>query len=512
MSSPQVLASLNTVPLVTDFYCEDYNRMRRHWELIDDLNGGTDRMRQAGEKWLPKEDGETPEQYTARLLRTFLFPAYSDTVSDLSAKPFSKPVTINGEKPEWLPKFELNCDLKGSSLTQFMGKVFQSGVNYGLCHMIVDFPVTTRSDGTKITDNLAEEIKAGVRPYVAMVEAPDMLTWDVVYENSMPVLDSIYFREIRVEKTGNAIVPREALYIRQYTRTTWKLWKYDPEANKKQGGMVDHSSGEHSLGVVPIATFYSNESKFMAATPPLEGLAWLNLEHWQTTSQQRNALHYARIPMLLLKGIAASEMEKQITLGANRIFKTISSDADMKWVEHTGQAIKAGQEDIDKLEGRMQVLGLKPLMENSGDPTATARAIDTSDTNCAVQEWVRNMETAALKVLMLAAMWNKETLKTEGEGAISVSMFQDFGITLRGAEDGKDLLAARIGREIDHQTFIGELKRRGTLASGVDAKVVRERLDKEPPPEGTLDNPGSEPAPNKRVEPAKGSSYKNGGE
>ena len=47
--------------------------MAQDWTLIHDLMGGTRAMRSAGEKWLPREPGESPEAYRIRLGRTYLF-------------------------------------------------------------------------------------------------------------------------------------------------------------------------------------------------------------------------------------------------------------------------------------------------------------------------------------------------------------------------------------------------------------------------------------------------------
>jgi len=35
----------------------------------------------------------------------------------------------------------------------------------------------------------------------------------------------------------------------------------------------------------------------MQAKPPLLDLAWLNVEHWQSASDQSNILHVARVPI-----------------------------------------------------------------------------------------------------------------------------------------------------------------------------------------------------------------------
>ena len=69
------------------------SRMGESWQMIDALMGGTSAMRKAGKQYLPQWPSEDSGSYTARLSTATLFPAYARTVSVLSGKPFSKPLT-----------------------------------------------------------------------------------------------------------------------------------------------------------------------------------------------------------------------------------------------------------------------------------------------------------------------------------------------------------------------------------------------------------------------------------
>ena len=109
----------------------------------------------------------------------------------------------------------------------------------------------------------------------------------------------------------------------------------------------------------------------MQATPPLMDLAWMNLAHWQSYSDQRSILRFVRIALLFVAGLDDEEMEKPITIGANRTFRSKNPNAKMEYVEHTGKGVEAGQEDLNKIEGRMQTLGLRPYTSRPGTVTAT---------------------------------------------------------------------------------------------------------------------------------------------
>ena len=85
------------------------------------LRGGTVAMRSMGETFLPRDFRERskPQEYTARLLRTFLFPGFDNAVGDLAAKPFQRALRVEGSdglSPE-LAIIETDADREGTPLT-----------------------------------------------------------------------------------------------------------------------------------------------------------------------------------------------------------------------------------------------------------------------------------------------------------------------------------------------------------------------------------------------------------
>ena len=68
---------------------------------------------------------------------------------------------------------------------------------------------------------------------------------------------------------------------------------------------------------VPVVECAVDADYAMRARPPLLDLAWLNLAHWQSSSDQRHILHIARVPILFARGMDTAE--SQIDIGPNRI-------------------------------------------------------------------------------------------------------------------------------------------------------------------------------------------------
>jgi len=455
-----------------------YVAMSRHWELIDDLLGGTLAMRAAGEKWLPKEPKEENLSYGNRLNRSILFEAYKDSIDDIASKPFVKPVDVKeaDKLPERLLPMIDNCDGQGTDITQFAREIFDTCLNRGLTHILVDYPKTTQLDGKKLT--LADEKTAGVRPVFVHIKPDNLIGWRTTQgEDGKQRLNQIRWKESHIEPDGE-YGEKVVDIIRVYTETTWEI-----HSKNDKGEFSLSESGTHTYtDGIPLITCYINKTGFMTAEPPLEGLAWLNLAHWQSYSDQKNLLRFIRFPLLFFSGLTSDELEKNVIIGPGRKYSSSNSDADAKYVEHTGAAATSGREDLKDIEERMVAAGLDPLMTRTGNQTATSQNIDHDNSQCSVQAWIRSIELALLNAFKAACLWTGDELPDE----FKINIFNDFGLASRAGTDNDFLLRVRQAGELSRDTFLREVKRRGVLNDTLDVTAEKEAIEAEGPNLGLL--------------------------
>lgn len=443
----------------------DYGCQAEVWQMIHDLLGGTPAMREAGERWLPREEKEEESAYQARLNRTFLYNGYGNTVDRLTAKPFSKPVTRQGEIGAEFEAIEKNVDKAGTTMGEFARSIFKSALKYGRSHVLVDYTQVPAGATQADVNNL------GARPSMVLVEAPDLIGWRTEIGPNGVELTQVRIKECRTEAEGNYI-DKKTEYIRVFTKTTWELWKRLPD---KDGEEVweKESEGVHTFGAVPLFTYYMKQTSFMLAECPLEDLAWINIRHWQSSSEQNSVLRIARIGILFGKGFTEDEVKNGIVIGPNHMITSESKEADLKYVEHQGQAIKAGQDDLDKLESRMEVLGLKPVVERNSNSTFGGKLIDEMATHSNIQAWVRLLEGFLLECMQAAARWMGKTIP---EG-VKYDIYSDFGLQAADAVHLDALLKACIAGKITDKTFLEEYKRRAVLSEQVKVEDELKGLD-----------------------------------
>lgn len=463
-----------TKEATVDTPCGGYNAMATGWALINDLLAGSAAMRANATTYLPQFRKEKEDHYKSRVANSILFSAYGDTVKSITSKPFSRPVTIQGELPEPLDQIEADTDGQSKSLAHLAKDTFTEFVNRGIGHILVDFPVTATQEGK--TPNLGEERQAGYRPRLVPIAPDQLIGWRVETDASgKPVLNQIRIRETKTEADGEW-GEKQVEYIRVIGRNDWQLYQ-----KGEKDEYVLSVQGMNSLGEVPLVTGYANPTGFLTADPPLKELAETNLAHFRSDSDQRNILHMARTATLFAKGFTTEE-GANITLGPNQIITSENPNADVRFVEHTGAAINAGKEDIEKLEERMVMLGLQPFLRNVANQTATGQGIDESRANCDIQAWVMALEDLLYRAYQMAAEWVKVELPED----FKIDVFNDFALWGRVAQDAQTLLQMRQAKELSRRTFLREVKRRAILSETVDVDEEIQEIEAEGPSLGMI--------------------------
>lgn len=436
-----------------------YERMAPRIDLVNALMGGTEAMRAAGETYLPREQAESDANYRSRLGRAVLLNYFQRTVESLVGKPFSKPIQLESDVPPELVKLSENIDRLGNHTNVFARRWFRDGLVKGLSHVMVEFPNTVEQPVVTLED----EKNAANNPYFIHIPPEDVLAAYGTIENGVEKLTHVRIRECEVVREGFEEYTIER--VRVLEPGTWVLWR------RVQKRWEIENQGKTTLDVIPLVTFYAEREDFMVARPPLTDLANVNIAHWQSASDQRNILTVARFPMLAMSG--ATDDESKVVIGPRQLLSSINPDSKYYYVEHTGKAIESGRTDLEDLKSDMAILGVE-LLQKSGSVTATAKAIDSAENISMLQDMTLRFSDALEQAYGLLARWLN--IKAGG-GSLTVN--SNFGLKLNQEADLATIQKARETREISHQHYITELKRRSVLADDFDVEADQKLLDEE---------------------------------
>lgn len=429
-------------------------------DLVETLMNGTESLRAKGEAYLPKYERESDKNYKERLSRSVLVNYFRRTVESLVGKPFSKPVVIEDDMPKELVDLAENIDHQGNHLNVFARRVFRDGLVKGLTHIMVEYP-NTEALGVQTKE---DEDRINAKPYFVHIFPENVLAAHYEIRNGEEFLTHVRIYEtetVRVE-FDEMLVER----IRVLEPGIWQLYQKNPKTKKWEL----ESSGTTTLNYIPLVTYYSEKEDFMMARPPLTDLAYVNVAHYQSGSDQRNILTVSRFPMLAASGI--NEEESKTEVGPRQLLTCMDKDGKYYYVEHSGAAISSGREDLKDLEEQMSILGAE-LLKKSGNPTATAKAIDTAENTSLLQSMVLSFADSLERCFQIAADWMNLGVET---GSIVINT--DFGLTLDG-QDLQALATARANKDISREAYLHELQRRGALSDDFDVEADAELLDKE---------------------------------
>lgn len=448
-------------------------KMQQNWQIVDPLMEGTKGMREAGQMLLPKWPAESDEDYLARKESSFLYNVYKRTVTTLTGKPFSKPVTWNENlDPEVVGWFD-DVDKQGNDLHAFAEKVFMDALARGHGIIMADYPVVKQNaDGQVLS--VAEEKALGLRPQLVHIFAKQVLGWKTETVNGVEVITQFRYIEDYEESNGDfGATCKER--IRVIEPQTWR------EFRKNERGEWDlYAEGINTLGRVAISVIYGQRCGLLRSEPPLMDLAYANVEHWQSSSDQRSILHTARMPVFATIGLdtfAEEGSEKKVIIGS-KFGMNLPLGADAKFVEHSGAAIEAGRNDLKDLESRMQQLGAEMLVTKPGTVTATHDNIESAKSQSALQSMCRQAEDALELAVYFMMLWAK---KPATMGEIEIKLYQDFATVASTGNREKILMDSANSGLISNETYYTELQRGGMLVTEDPWSAEQERLANQQP-------------------------------
>jgi hypothetical protein len=464
----------------------EVSALQPKWAILDALMEGTDGMRAAGERLLPKFPNEDVDAYKVRLATATLFPAYQRTAGVMAAKPFSKPLTYGDDV---LPKIKEWCedfDLEGVNFDAFAAEMFLESFS-GLAGILIDSPSVSTPDGRPMTE--AEQKAVNVRPYGVRIKHNQLRGWRAATVGGKRVLTMLrYAEQVEVEdgEFGTKVIEQ----IRVLTPGAWATYRKSDGDNKDE--WIQYDNGTSALPYITFAPCYGKRKGFMCGSPVLMDLAHLNVKHWQSQSDQDTILHVARVPILAVIGAAeqigadGKPVPFKLTIGASSAVQ-LPKGGEIMFVEHTGAAIDAGQKSIEALEDQMIQAGAELMVKKPGARTASESNNDAEANKCDLQRMAETFEDTLDLCLQFMADYAKL-----GSGG-HVTLFKDYGAA--SLDDASSQLVVDLWQAggISHDRLVSELKRRGQLDPDTKAEEERQKAQEEGPSLGLLTEPPPPP-------------------
>lgn len=423
--------------------------------------GSTATMREEGTTYLPIEAAESEKAWESRRDRSSFFPAFRKAIQTMVGKPFSYPITIGDDVPSQLRGWFENVDLTGRDLDTFSRDVFSQALIDGITWVAVDYPKVPQGA------TLEDENRMGARPYLIHIPLASMLGWRTETVGGRPVLTQVRWAEA-VE------VPDGEFGVKAENRVrVWGRGEVRTYSDTGNGLMFDPDlSGPVTLQEIPVVAVYTGRNGFWTATPPLEDLAWANVTHWQSSSDQRHVLHVARVPLLGADEDMRVNPAAPVVVGPDRLIVGLKG---LRFVEHSGAAIAAGRQDLLDIEDQMRRMAGELLARTAGDKTATETSLEAMEGASQLKRWVWNFQDSMEEVLRLMAAWVGER-----QGG-SIEIDTDWDDDALAADMLGALTSAAQSGLISKDTYLWNLQNAELLPPGRTIEDEKSMMDIEPP-------------------------------
>lgn len=480
----------------------DYKAMVDYWQTADDLFRGAGAVRDAGQRYLPKWHNESWEQYRDRLRWAKYTNVYGDILNNLADKPFSEEVTLVDSPAKYQTMVE-DIDGQGNNLHNFAATFFKAAINSAIDWIYVDYtqvnPNTVDANGRVRRKSVAEERRAGARPYWVRVSALEMIAVYSAVLNGVELFVHCRMIEVSTERDGYDEVTvtrireinRDPIYnedglIIDYAAPTWTL-----HVSKDKTWEVE-DSGTIDIGIIPIVPLIIGEriGNSWRIDPSMRDVADLQIDLYQQECGLQNARQLTAFPMLSADGVEP-EMETYTDDDGNTRTRPVpapvgprtvlyggrSADGGQggswKYVEFQGNSLRFLSEEIKSSVKELREIGRQPLTASSGNLTVVTTAFAAQKGNSAVKAWVLALKDALELAFRYSALWMND------EDGPSVNVYTDFEEGI-GQDDGfEDVVTMRKEGDLSQETLWEEAKRRGRLSDEFTVDRERDRLEKE---------------------------------
>ncbi len=484
----------------------DYNSMKKLWDKVAAITGGVDVMRAAAEKYLPKFELESTEDYKTRIASSPFTNIYEDILGSLASKPFSREVQFeeDDDVDERFKELAEDIDGQGNNLHVFAGTTFSEGLNNAIHWILVDYTKLPELPEGRKARSRDEETALGARPYWVQIAGPRVVAPYSAVVRGKEILTHVRILEPTLERDGykEVIKQRVRIYERlPFTAEDGQLdyapaqWRVEEKRKNEQTGKeawVTIERGTVPIGIIPMVPFRTGKrtGSGWAVKAPLQSLVDMQLDAFLQESNLRNVQLLTAFPMLSGSGVAppppddpakvaaGAPSPNRLRVGPRAVLFAPpppggGQPGEWKFIEPSGQSITGLSNELNKTWSNMREIGMQPLAE--ANITVITSANVSVKAKSLLQAQALYLKDALEQAFVITAMW----LAMEPDEAPGVDVYKDFGVDLQSGQEMSTLETMAKDGFLSGETLRAEAKRRNVLADSFNEDDEKERMANE---------------------------------
>jgi hypothetical protein len=413
------LQPFNVPHMINDTH-PDYLSSFSNWQRIREVLAGEDAIKAAGERYLPRIQSQTAEEYHLYRQRASFFNATARTAEGLLGLIFRRPPFITlSVSPVPAPASTLQrfngstAPRSNASLDRFRQDADRCGTPFAAYAKAITHEVLTVG---RVGSLLDFQVVPDDHPYVVTYKAEQILNWCVERINGYGVptlialsewtrpygalpasqilpgdpnpLTAALVEQIRVLR----LVPSDTLASIKQSAARQnpaahsshayivEIWQELPSRDKLRRSKLEWALVDTliparngiALPFIPFAFHGPRHSQPAIDKSPLQDLIAVNLDHYRLDADYKHGLHYTALPTAWISGF---ERTANLKIGSSTAWVTETPGASAGFLEFHGHGLTSFERALDRDERLMAVLGSR-LLEPQKRVGETAQAIE----------------------------------------------------------------------------------------------------------------------------------------
>lgn len=412
----------------------DYSAKAGMWRKYRHLYAGGEEFRKNAGEYLVRRHKEPMDVYSERLTRVF-YENYLGSIIDwytatlVRKEPVLEFTSTSDPAREFFVDFVQNCDMRGTTLTQFYKEQLTEALVCGKSYVAVDFPRTN----APVTTRAEEDATGRSRAYLMAYTADEVINWslDERGEYEWVVIRTSCLKQDGVRSFG---WKKETRWI-YYDRQNFEIYEYRESASDRRVVLVDQ--GRHGFaGINRVPLFEVKISEGLWLT---NKAALLQLEHFNKS----NALGWALTMGLFAMPVVYSDKEWSQIMGESYYYQLGPQDR-LGWMEPEGKVYEIAARNLDRLKD--EIYRVSYLMQQAGNgsggfQSGLSKQWDFSVTQEILRAFGDVLKDSLRNVLQAVAAARQDEIR------VDVSGLDEFDIADFSSEaaDAQSLLNLGIG-------------------------------------------------------------------
>lgn len=454
---------------------KDYRNTLSRWDLVDVVCDGSEAIKAAGTKYLPKPNPDdssdaNAKRYKQYVMRAVFFGGTKKTLQGMIGTAFKKsPMIALGTRTEYLKE---DADGAGVGLVQMAQSTTSEVLKKGRHVLFVDYPLTDKEVKINQMDDMratiiARDAKQVVNWKIEKVGSQYKYTLVVIKEEAESKVDEFLSETITQYRVLRLVNNR-------YEVTIIKIGSKG-EGELADGPFYPKKADGSFWSEIPIVFVGSVNNDDTIDDAPLYELAIVNVAHYRNSADYEDSVFFTGQAQPWISGLDEewrNHLESKGIYIGSRTAILLPENGAMGFAQ--AQPNTLAKEAMDQKEKQMIALGARLIQQGQAVKTATEAQGDQESNTSVLSLVVTNVSNAYSKLVSWAAEFMGDNTECKFE------IDTDFNFSSLDAQTLTALVGAWQSNLIPTSDALAKLKRHGFIDPQKTDEEIKEELGNEP--------------------------------